>query len=217
MRSSTPFFAVGSSILLTVVGCLLPIVSSSHTPNTRYLADGEADAIRVQLRHAKKCRDATHYNILGVTKFASHKDIIKVHVPSVGLSARSCTERAALLGAEYLFPLRTLVRCNSKQSVVTDRFQTCTFNAEGAQSVIASVLCPRRDSPAFLCVVVDPRSKHCCSWLTHTCIRVHALSVVVARHTGRRPSCGTLTSRRAVKMEPLGRMCSSSASTRPSR
>ena len=43
-----------------------------------FLPDGEAPLVRKELRRARKCRDATHYDILGINKLASQKDIIKV-------------------------------------------------------------------------------------------------------------------------------------------
>jgi hypothetical protein len=45
--------------------------------NGRQLPEGELAIVRKQQRRARKCRDASHYDILGITKLATKKDIIK--------------------------------------------------------------------------------------------------------------------------------------------
>ena len=57
--------------------CNRVVLLLCFSTNSQLAYDEIADVER-DLRHATKCRDASHYDILGLNKFASRKDIIKV-------------------------------------------------------------------------------------------------------------------------------------------
>lgn len=61
----------------------------------------DRESTREQYRLARRYRNASHYDILGITKVASHKDIIKVVGSTVSLPSRHGLH--SLLDVEPLF------------------------------------------------------------------------------------------------------------------